>query len=92
MLRRYRLIPLMLIAAATGLWIGAAFGEGNQETPRQAPPARLNPQSIRLDAQPALASSDGHSHSQIKTIAPQMPPVTEAVDSPENRRRLRRID
>jgi phospholipid-binding lipoprotein MlaA len=85
MLRRRRFIPLVLIAAATGLWIGAAFGEDNQETRTaqlsQAPQVQPNPQLIQLHVQSAaLPSSDDHS--QIKTIAPQVPVATEPVELP----------
>jgi phospholipid-binding lipoprotein MlaA len=84
MLRRRRLILLLPLAAATGLWICPAFGEGNQETQTaqqsQPPQAQLGPQSIPLDEQPA-ASPSSDAHSQIKTIAPKAQPPTEAAES-----------
>jgi phospholipid-binding lipoprotein MlaA len=85
MLRRRRFISLVLIPAATGLWIGAAFGEGNQETraaqPIQTLQVQANPQALQLHSQPeASPSSDGHS--DIKTIAPQVRLATESVESP----------
>jgi len=84
MLQCRRFIPFVLIAAVTGLWTGAAFGAGKQETraaqPSPSPQALPNPQTIQLDAQlAALPSSDVHS--QINTIAPQVGPATEPVES-----------
>ena len=78
MRRRRRFIPLVLIAAATGLWIGVAFGEDNHETRTaqlsQAPQVQPNPQAIQLHVQSAVLPSSGdHSRiKRIKTIAPQV--------------------
>jgi len=80
MLRRRRLIPLMLIVAATGPWIGRAFGEGNQITTASQPSQAPQAQPIQPHLQPAaVVSSDGHS--ATRTIAPQPGPAVEPVES-----------
>jgi phospholipid-binding lipoprotein MlaA len=85
--RRRRFIPFVLIAVSTvGPWIGAAFGESNQETPAaqpsQAPQVRANPQTSQIGAQPpSLPPSVGYS--QIKTIAPQARFAVEPAGSPK---------
>jgi len=80
MLRRRRLIPLMLIVAATGLWIDRAFGEGNPITKATQPSQAPDAQPIQPHPQPAALVSSG-GHLAIKNVAPQVGPPVEPVES-----------
>jgi phospholipid-binding lipoprotein MlaA len=89
MLRGCRSIRLMLLALAFCLWIGPAFGEGNDDTqvaqPNPAPQVKLSPKTIQFDQQPpGLRTSNGYS--QTKTIAPQVQRAAAALQSTEESR------
>ena len=90
MLRRRRFLAGVLIAAATGLWTGAAFSEDYQQTvaarASQAPQAQPNPQTVQIpNAQPANVQPAGPApsgeDSRIKTTAPQLRLPTQAAQS-----------
>jgi phospholipid-binding lipoprotein MlaA len=76
MLRRRRFAPLLLSAAAMGLWIGVACGEDNQQAPAhlQNQTAQSNSEAVQHQAQPAAPPSPDR-HSQVKTIARQVRPA-----------------